>query len=307
LTLSIVLLATAMIHPAYVRGLVSAARRQELLLPHSLPTGRAAITLARSQLRQRVNTALQLGSPHLRGRRPSIEQSVVMTPGQLSPRYSTDDRTDDCAFGADAVAGPPYDRPKLRKLRFLMIDNSLTLVVSPSARQSGEFVRKAAGFARLLGMPVKGDGDNEISLAFPNQSRIVGLPGNEPTVRGFSAVSLVLVDEASRVSDDLYKAIRPTLAVSAGALWLMSTPFGSRGFFWEAWQRGGPEWERVRVPAYECPRIQRAFLEEERATLGERWFRQEYLCEFVDSVSGVFERNLVEEAITGDFEPLRIL
>jgi len=154
---------------------------------------------------------------------------------------------------------------------------------------------------------VKGDGDNEISLAFPNQSRIVGLPGNEPTARGFSKVSLLLVDEASRVSDDLYKAIRPTLAVSAGALWLMSTPFGSRGFFWEAWQRGGPEWERVRVPAYECPRIQRAFLEEERATMGERWFRQEYLCEFVDSVSGVFERNLVEEAITGDFEPLRIL
>jgi hypothetical protein len=184
---------------------------------------------------------------------------------------------------------------------------SLTLVVTPSARQSGEFVRKAAGFARLLGVRVKGDGNNEISLEFPNQSRIVGLPGNETTVRGFSAVSLLLVDEASRVSDDLYKAIRPMLAVSSGALWLMSTPFGSRGFFYEAWQRGGPEWERVRVPAYECPRIQRAFLEEERATMGERWFRQEYLCEFVDSVSGVFERNLVEEAITGDFEPLRIL
>ena len=86
---------------------------------------------------------------------------------------------------------------------------SLTLVVSPSARQSGEFVRKAEGFARRLGMRVKGDGDNEISLEFPNQSRIVGLPGNEVTARGFSAVSLLLVDEASRVSDDLYKAIRP--------------------------------------------------------------------------------------------------
>jgi hypothetical protein len=184
---------------------------------------------------------------------------------------------------------------------------SLTLVVSPSARQSGEFVRKAEGFVKRLGMRVKGDGDNTISLEFPNQSRIVGLPGNETTARGFSAVSLLLVDEASRVSDDLYKAIRPTLAVSSGALWLMSTPFGSRGFFYEAWQRGGPEWERVRVRAYECPRIGRAHLEEERATMGERWFRQEYLCEFVDSVSGVFERNLVEEAITGDFEPLRIL
>ena len=184
---------------------------------------------------------------------------------------------------------------------------SLTLVVTPSARQSGEFVRKAAGFARRLGMRVKGDGDNEISLEFPNRSRIVGLPGNETTARGFSAVTLMLVDEASRVSDDLYKTVRPMLAVSSGALWLMSTPFGSRGFFWEAWQRGGPEWERVRAPATECARIPRAFLEEERTAMGERWFRQEYLCEFVDSVSGVFEGNLVEEAITGDFEPLRIL
>jgi len=183
---------------------------------------------------------------------------------------------------------------------------SLTLVVSPSARQSGEFLRKAAGFAQRLGMKVKGDGDNEMSLEFPNRSRIVGLPGSEATVRGFSAVSLLLVDEAARVSDELYHAMRPMLAVSDGALWLMSTPFGKRGFFYEAWRRGGPDWERVRVPADECPRIPRAFLAEERETMGERWFRQEYLCEFVDSVSGVFERDLVEEAITEDVEPLRI-
>ena len=123
---------------------------------------------------------------------------------------------------------------------------SLTLVVSPSARQSGEFVRKAAEFARRLGIRPKGDGDNEMSLAFPNGSRIVGLPGNEATVRGFSAVSLLLVDEAARVSDELYLAVRPMLAVSGGTLWLMSTPYGKRGFFYEAWEQGGEEWERVR-------------------------------------------------------------
>ena len=83
---------------------------------------------------------------------------------------------------------------------------SLTLVVSPSERQSGEFVRKARNFVLRLGLPAKGDGDNAISLAFPNGSRIVGLPGNEATVRGFSAVSPLLVDEA--------------------------------------WERGGPEWMR---------------------------------------------------------------
>jgi hypothetical protein len=183
---------------------------------------------------------------------------------------------------------------------------SLTLVVSPGGRQSGEFVRKAAGFVRRLGVKPKGDGDNEISIEFPNKSRIVGLPGNEATARGFSAVSLLLVDEAARVDDDLYKAIRPMLAVSGGSLWLMSTPFGKTGFFWEAWEHGGPEWERISVPAPACPRITQEFLEEEMRNMGEQWYRQEYLCEFVDTVSGVFDRDLVERAMSDEFEPLLI-
>ena len=185
-------------------------------------------------------------------------------------------------------------------------EGSLTLVVSPSARQSGEFLRKATAFGRKLGIPVKGDGDNEISLAVPNGARIIGLPGNEATVRGFSAVSLLLVDEASRVSDELYMAIRPMLAVSGGTLWLMSTPFGKRGFFYETWAHGGAEWERLEAPATECPRIAREFLDEERATMGERWFRQEYLCEFEDSVSGVFGREQIERAITDEVKPLKL-
>ena len=183
---------------------------------------------------------------------------------------------------------------------------SLTLVVSPSARQSGEFVRKAARFARHLGVRTTGDGDNELSLLFPNGSRIVGLPGSEATVRGFSAVSLLLVDEASRVSDDLYHAVRPMLAVSGGALWLMSTPYGKRGFFYREWSSGGAEWERILAPATECPRIRASFLEEERRTMGERWFRQEYLCEFTDAVSGVFDGEAVQRALRDEIEPLRI-
>ncbi len=51
---------------------------------------------------------------------------------------------------------------------------SLTLVVSPSARQSGEFLRKATEFARRLGIRPKGDGDNEISLELPNGSESWG-------------------------------------------------------------------------------------------------------------------------------------
>jgi hypothetical protein len=186
------------------------------------------------------------------------------------------------------------------------IPGSLTLVVSPSARQSGEFLRKAEEFVRRLKIKPRGDGDNEISLLLPNGSRIVGLPGREATVRGFSAVGLLLVDEASRVSDALYLSLRPMLAVSNGTLWLMSTPFGKSGFFWETWNAGGAAWERIRVPASECPRIPKEFLEEERRTMGEMWFRQEYGCEFVDAVSGVFDRDVVERAVRNDVRPLEL-
>jgi hypothetical protein len=99
--------------------------------------------------------------------------------------------------------------------------DSLVLVASPSARQSAEFVRKASTFLRKLNIRPRGDGDNEISLALPNHSRIVGIPGIEHTIRGFSSVSLPLIDEASRVPDELYLALRPMLAVGGGSLWLL--------------------------------------------------------------------------------------
>lgn len=184
--------------------------------------------------------------------------------------------------------------------------DSLTLVISPSARQSGEFVRKAARFLEKLAIQPKGDGDNEMSLLLPNRSRIVGLPGNEVTVRGFSSVSLMLIDEAARVTDDMYHAVRPMLAVSRGRLWLLSTPHGKHGFFYETWKNGGRSWLRIAVPATECPRISRAFLREERAILGEHSFRQEYLCEFGDNHGHVFDRDVVARSIE-DIEPLVLL
>jgi hypothetical protein len=187
--------------------------------------------------------------------------------------------------------------------RAYSVAGSLTLVVTPSARQSGEFLRKAEEFVRRLGIKVRGDGDNEISIAFPNGSRIVGLPGNEATSRGYSA-SLLLIDEAARVDDQMYRAMRPSLAVANGDLWLMSTPYGKRGFFWEEWEHGGPEWERISVPATECPRISPQLLAEECAK-GDETYRREYLCEFGEMEGAVFSRESIEAAWQ-DFEPLNL-
>jgi hypothetical protein len=173
----------------------------------------------------------------------------------------------------------------------------VVLVASPSDRQSGEFIRKAAGLVQRLNIRPRGDGHNAISLLLPNGSRIVGLPGTEATVRGFSAVSLILIDEAARVQDDLYRALRPMLAVGDGDLWLMSTPCGQRGFFYEAWKDGGEEWMRVSVPATECSRIPAAFLDQERRGNPAALFSQEYMCEFNGDGTEYFDRQMILDAV----------
>jgi hypothetical protein len=170
----------------------------------------------------------------------------------------------------------------------LLQPGSLTLLLSPTLRQSGELFRaQVLRLWRALGSPLALRAPTQLTLELANGSRIVSLPENEEGIRCYSGVALLVIDEAARVSDSLYRAVRPMLAVSRGRLIGLSTPFGRRGWFYEAWT-GTQRWERFKAAAQECPRIDPAFLAEERAALGDRWFRQEYECSFEDIVGAVF-------------------
>jgi hypothetical protein len=181
---------------------------------------------------------------------------------------------------------------------------SLTLILAPSERQAQELFSKVSGFYRQLGHAPCPDSDRKTGMALTNGSRVEALPGsNERTIRGFSGVSLLIVDEAARVLDNLYFALRPMLAVSQGTLLMLSTPYGKRGIFFEEWTRGYG-WERYEIPASVCPRIPPEFLEEERRSLPARVYRQEYECSFEETEDSVFSYELVEQAITPDVAPL---
>jgi hypothetical protein len=161
----------------------------------------------------------------------------------------------------------------------LLAGDRLVLLLSRSLRQSTELFRRVVEFhQRLGGCCLKRQTSHE--LQFTTRSRIISLPCQPDTIRGFANVQMLVIDEAARVPDDLYRTVRPMLAVSGGRLVCLSTPYGKRGFFYNAWAKGGPEWKRIEVPAKEISRITPAFLEEERRNLGESWFRQEYCCSF---------------------------
>lgn len=180
---------------------------------------------------------------------------------------------------------------------------ALVLLLSPSQRQSGELFRSVMEMYDKLGRPVKQTNETALGIEFENGSRIVALPGKEETIRGYAKVSLLILDEASRISDDLYRSVRPMLAVSGGKMICLSTPWGQRGFFYDEWIKG-EEWQRTKITAIDCPRISEAFLIQERKSMPQAFFAQEYMCEFTEVEGSAFSHADIMAAMDDKLEPL---
>jgi phage terminase large subunit-like protein len=179
---------------------------------------------------------------------------------------------------------------------------ALVLVLSPSLRQSSLLFKTILGYYQELGRPLPADVENTRTLEFSNTSQIVSLPGLERTTRGFSGVSLLILDEAALVDDDLYYAVRPMMAVSEGKVFAIGTPHGRRGWFFQSYTESD-EFRKIKITADQCPRISAEFLEQERKALGEYWFAQEYMCEFHQAATSLFRFDVVQESVK-DFDEL---
>lgn len=161
----------------------------------------------------------------------------------------------------------------------LFTPGALVLLLSPSQRQSAEIFRKVLEADNALGRPLRAVHRTQLRLELANGSRVLCLPGREETIRSFSGVDLLVLDEAARIRDELYRSVRPMLAVSQGRLIALSTPFGQRGWFYHEWAGGGP-WRRFCISWRDCPRITPEFIDEERRALGAQWVAQEYETAF---------------------------
>ena len=189
-------------------------------------------------------------------------------------------------------------------LRSALLEPGLVLLLSPTLRQSGELFRdKVLPLWRSLGNPYRDRAPTALTLELANGSRIVSLPGEEGNIRGYSGVRALFIDEAARVPDSLYYAVRPMLAVSRGRLICLSSAYAKQGWFYLEWT-GAAAWKRVKVTARQCPRISAAFLAEEEQALGARWFAMEYLCEWGELVDAVFREEDLRAATSERIPPL---
>jgi len=168
----------------------------------------------------------------------------------------------------------------------------------PSIRQVDA---KVTGFLKDLEPAEVLEEDNKSCCTLANGARVVSLPGDPDTLRGYSAPKLIIKDEAAFVSDAMQAALDPMLAVSKGRLIEMSSPNGKRGHFYENWQHGA-DVERIKIIGRECPRIGAEFLEKMRQKLGPMLFAQEFEGEFIDAESSAFSSEMIELALVDDFE-----
>jgi hypothetical protein len=186
------------------------------------------------------------------------------------------------------------------------IEKSLTLLVSPSLRQSSELFHRVKERLRMMVNPPIIERESQLSLETATGSRIIALPGTEDTIVGFAAPSLIVIDEDARVPDPLFNFVTPMMAVAPNCLLLlMSTPKGKRGHFYTIWEHGSTDlWEKIKITADECPRIPREHLEAEQQTMIPELYQQEYYCKFLDlegtlfsaeDIFAAFDEPIIEE------------
>lgn len=186
----------------------------------------------------------------------------------------------------------------------LFVPGSLVLLLAPVGRQSKELLTKVRTVYQDAASDLDPEADNQVTLELDNGSRVVVIPAKASNIRGFSSVSLLIVDEAAWVPDDVYMAVRPMLAVSQGRIVLLSTPYGKRGFFHAEWTEGGDDWQRTKVTAHDCPRIDPVWLEAERRKIPASAFSQEYECHFAETDDAAFRYEDIAAALAPDLAPL---
>jgi hypothetical protein len=171
---------------------------------------------------------------------------------------------------------------------------SSVVLISPTLRQSILIAQKITDFINEMKPRPELTTDSTTIMQFKNGSRITSLPGgNSDTVRGFSC-DLLIEDEAARVSEDAYVACKPFVATTGGQVILCSTANGHQGHFYVIGTAEDTEWQRLIVPATECPRIPAGFLAAEKLSMDSHTYGQEYCCEWGQNEQALWGEDLIE-------------
>lgn len=167
------------------------------------------------------------------------------------------------------------------------------IFLSAGERQSRELMTKARQHCETLRIACdyhddrcfKGTSFKQLEITLPRGVRIIGLPANPVTARGFTGD--VLLDEFAMHADDrdIWAAMFPTLLRGGGELDVASTPKGRSNVFYDLQFNEAFAKSIVTLPDAVGQGLSADEAEVRRAMGDDELYRQEFLCEFLDEAT----------------------
>jgi len=175
--------------------------------------------------------------------------------------------------------------------------NKTILVISAVERQAQLLFEKILAHIYEIGkQDIKRGKDRPTKhkLTLKNGSVIHCLPTGLTGygIRGYT-INLLIADEAAFIPEDVWTAVTPMLAITKGIIWLLSTPHGREGYFYDCF--GDDAFTPFHVSSEDCPRKNVQFLEHERKRMTKLQYAQEYLGEFIDELKQFFPNDLITQ------------
>jgi phage FluMu gp28-like protein len=181
---------------------------------------------------------------------------------------------------------------------------TLWVVLSAGERQSLEWMEKAKQWVKAFALAMTYQEEREhpealmksAEIRFANGSRIIALPANPDTARGYSA-NLILDEFAiHRDGAEIWRALYPSITNPLKRqlkVRVMSTPKGEGNMFHQLWMKDG--WSKHRTTIYDAIAAGlKLDAEELREQCGdEDTWRQEFCCEFIDSSRTAFSYEML--------------
>jgi hypothetical protein len=183
--------------------------------------------------------------------------------------------------------------------------NQFTMILSAGQRQSSEVFQTVTQFLYIIEAQFR-NAPTATGCTLENGHRILSLPTGYTgaTIRTYSA-HRIYMDEAAFIADEVYKAVSPCLLKFGIQKIIASTPKGSRGFFYEEWQRG-EGFLRFYIPWTKIRHIQqdkiKDIIEKERAINGDKYIQQEYEALFVEQGAGLIPESLITATFKNKYE-----
>ncbi|MFH1587141.1 MAG: hypothetical protein ABID38_04750 [Candidatus Diapherotrites archaeon] len=171
--------------------------------------------------------------------------------------------------------------------------NQRILLVSAAQRQSDLLFNRIMNFiAKSNELFDSVQKSNMEVIQFTNGSEVYSLPSTT-YIRGYTEVTHIFMNEVAHgITEDTIQATEPMLAIKRGSLIMMSSPLGTNGVLWDAYNN--PIYVKLKLPSGINKYISKDWLEDQKKTMSSLAYETEIEANFSQAIDSFFKLETIK-------------